>query len=216
MAADIIDLGTGYGAIELQEQSRGAANYGSEIRAVFRALWLELITYDAFFSSMMVAIQRGLTLAWEDGAKECGIKSDEFTAAERMELEQFIYDQYSYISGVAEYIEANSKPKGGNWAAMVNRSNLWANKWREVRARAASIACANKKKQFVLGATKEHCKSCLGLNGRVYRYETWAANGAIPPSGAFECQGFQCLCYLVDTDQRVTPGRFPRSLLINA
>jgi hypothetical protein len=176
---------------QLQEQSRGTSNYGSEIRAAFRALWLGLITYDAFFSAMMTAIQRGLTLAWEDGAKECGIRPDEFTAAERMELEQFIFDQYSYISGVAEYIEANSKPNGGKWGAIASRSNMWANKWREVRARAASIACANKKMMFVLGATKEHCRSCLGLNGRVYRYETWAANGAIPPSPAFECGGFQ-------------------------
>jgi hypothetical protein len=201
---------------ELQEQSRGESDYAASLRATFRAFWLDLISYDAFFHAMMVAIRRGLTQAFADGAKECGVLPEEFSPAERMELEQRVFDQYNYISGLAEFIASHSKAQGGKWSAVSARVPLWANKYREARSKAASIACANKKKQFVLGATKEHCRSCLGLNGRVYRYETWAANSAIPPSSAFECQGFNCLCFLVDTDQRITPGPFPRSLMVYA
>lgn len=203
-------------SIELQEQSRGESDYAASIRATFRAYWLGLISYDSFFNAMMVAIRRGLTQAFEDGAKECGILPGEFTPAERMELEQRVFDQYNYIGGVAEFVAANSKAQGGKWGTVSARVSLWANKYREAKGKAASIACANKKKMFMLGATKEHCRSCLGLNGRVYRYETWAANNAIPPSSAFECGGFQCLCFLVDTDQRITPGPFPRSLMVHA
>lgn len=175
--------------VELAEQSRGASEYGGEIRAASRALWLELISYNEFFRPMQTAIERGLTLAWANGAKECNILPEEFTAMEQLELQQFIFDQYNYIGGFGEWIEANSKPKGGKWGPVASRSEMWANKWREVRARAASIACANKKKVFVLGQTKEHCRSCSGLDGRVYRYETWQANNALPPSGAFKCGG---------------------------
>ena len=197
----------------LQEQSRGESDYAASLRAVFRALWLGVMGFDQAFDAMMTTIRRGFNTAWQEGAKECGVLPEEYTPAERVELETRIFGQFDYIAGVLEFIEANSKENGGAWGTVAARVPLWANRYREAKAKAASYACANKKKMFMLGATKAHCRSCLGLNGRVYRYETWAANNAIPPSHAFECGGFQCLCTLEDTDQRVKPGPFPRSLL---
>ncbi len=176
---------------ELQEQSRGESSYITDLRATFRALWLSLWSIDEFANAMVRVIRRGFEQAWKEGAKECSIEFDELTLDERLKLELGVVDQFEYIRGVGEFIVSNSKANGGAWGNVTARVPLWANRYREAKAKAASYACANKKKQFVLGATKEHCRSCLGLNGRVYRYETWRANNAIPPSHSFECGGFQ-------------------------
>jgi hypothetical protein len=187
--------------------------YRSNIRAAVRALWNGYTDYNGFFDMMSSAIRRGLSDAWREGASECGIKMEELTAEERMELENMIFGQLAYIGGFAEAIEKGSKANGGKLAVQFSRSETWVNRYNEAKTRAAAKACANKKKQFKLGATEKHCKSCANLAERVYRYQTWEANGALPPSSRFECGGFLCDCRLVDTDQRITPGRFPVSLL---
>jgi len=194
---------------ELQEQSRGESDYAASLRATFRALWLDLVSYDAFFQAMMVAIRRGLTQAFADGAKECGVLPEEFTPVERMELEQRVFDQYNYIGGLAEFIASHSKAQGGKWGAMSARVPLWANRYREAREKAKGMACADKKAQWIYGDTIEHCKDCSRVVGRVYRLSTWDKYGWIPGSHELACGGWRCKCQRVPTDAPCTPGRPP-------
>jgi hypothetical protein len=177
--------------IELQEQSRSETDYTASIRAAFRAMWLSLIGIDQFADVMVGLLRRGLENAWKDGVKECNYTLDELDIGQRIQLELDVTEQFQYIRRVGEFIEQGSKENGGDWATVNKRVDLWANKYREAKAKAASFACGDKKKRFVLGPTEEHCRSCLGLNGRIYRYSVWQANNAIPPSSAFECGGFR-------------------------
>ena len=195
---------------ELQEQSRGESDYAASLRATFRALWLDLVSYDAFFQAMMVAIRRGLTQAFEDGAKECGVLPEEFSPVERMELEQRVFDQYNYIGGFATAIEAGSKANGGKLGPLMTRAELWVNRYKDIVNRAKTMACKDQKLVWTLGRTEIHCSSCLKLNGKVKRASQWERAGIRPQHPDLECGGWRCDCSLEPTDAPMSMGPLPR------
>ena len=189
--------------------------YRAGLRATGRGLWQGVLTQPQGLAAMYSNIQRGITAAWREGAAECGITPDEFTFEELVARDNFIVEQEGYAPGFVDFAIANSKAEGGKWGTIDSRIQLWVNKYRLARTMAASMACANKKKVWRLGATEEHCDSCAKFNGRVYRYATWAENGATPQSRRLCCGGWRCDCGLEDTDERITPGRFPAGALCN-
>lgn len=200
----------------LSEKSTHESDYFASIRAAAKGMWLGVYNYDEFFAGMIRSIHRGLTFAFEEGTKECGILPDELSANELAQREAAIFEQINYIHGFAEFIEQNTKELGGKWTPIYNRIQMWGNKYAAVRTLAASLACKNKKKVWRLNlvrVTKEHCRSCAGFAGRVYRYGVWQRNGALPQGFRLECSGLHCGCGFEDTEERITPGPFPRRLL---
>lgn len=193
-------------------RQRWAENYRMDIRAVVRGLWSGTLNYWQAWDQMDLAIRRGLPLAWQDGSAECGILPSEWTAEERQALQSAIAGELGYVDGFLTAIEDGSKANGGKLGPLFVRADLWISRYNDVKTRAAALACPNRKKVWRLGMTERHCRTCLGFEGRVYRYETWNAN-ALPKSRRLCCRGFRCDCRLEDTDARVTPGRFPASLL---
>jgi hypothetical protein len=194
----------------------GEDGYRRSLRAPARGLWLDTLSKDQFMNAMIIAIERGLNSAWAEGAHECGIGLDELSAEETQRLKSEIYGQFKYIVGLGEFIEAHSKARKGAWGDVDKRLDLWVNRYRAVRSLAAAMACKDKKKVFArVRATLKPCRSCSGLEGRVYRYSVWLANDAIPPSSRFECHGWRCGHELQDTDRPITKGPFPKRLLIN-
>ena len=198
---------------EGREPSRGEEQYGRELRAPARALWRGIFSFDQFVEEMILIVRRGLTRAWNVGAKECNIDPEDMSAHERLELEREIFRNYDRIFSYAEYVEQNSRANGGKLGKVLARTELWQNRYDSVRVKAAALACKDKKKQWHLGATEKHCRSCLTFNGRVYRYSVWEKNNALPKSRVLCCGGFRCDCRLDDTDARVTPGPFPKGAL---
>lgn len=162
---------------------------------------------------MGIAIERGLRDAWAQGAKDAGIQPDELTVAEEFERESFINSQFFYILGFMDFVSANSKANGGKLRMAYNRAEMWINRWNEARAAAMAMASNDPKLMWVLGPTETHCRSCQGFDGKVYRASVWRANGAQPQARNLDCHGYHCLCGFQVTSQRITPGRFPASLL---
>ena len=171
-----------------------------------------------FIDAAQLGIRNHLEDAWILGAKECGFDLQHYpresTAEQDAELEQVLHTQtdYTWVSNFHDAIE-QAALDGKDRDSLDYRVNMWANRWNEVYNRARSIFCADKKAKWILGETHKHCRTCFGFNGRVYRYSTWRENDALPQTHALECEGYNCLCTLEDTDERITPGRFPRSLL---
>lgn len=188
--------------------------YQRAIRAAVRGLWQGVFTYDDFFETMIITIRRGLTKAWHEGAAEAGVRPDELSPREEAALEQNIIAQYGYLDGIAVFVEKQSRANGGKLAICLARAALWGNRYGEIKALALTMAMGDRKLQWILGATEKHCTTCAGLHMRVYRASTWQENGALPRTRRLECRGFMCLCDLVPTTDRITPGRFPRSLLV--
>ena len=201
------------------------ANFRRMLRSAVRGLWNGVFGYAEAVPAMMSAIEIGLAQAWREGMGECGLTFEEISTEERAALSAVINEQYQYVFGLCEDIvtarDAGQAELGEKWprgrpdklAALYARVEVWVNNYRRIQHQAAALACANKKKQWLLGPTEEHCTSCAGFAGRVYRYEIWNVNGALPGSRALECRGYNCRCQLVDTDERITAGQFPRRLM---
>jgi hypothetical protein len=184
------------------------ANYRSQLRASVRGLWKKVLSLDDFDNAIKATMNRGLTQAWMEGAAECGITEGDLSEAEKKEKDKFIQGQYDFIQGLAEAIQGSKKLQ-----PMFDRVDQWVQRYPEAKANGHAMACSDKKAKFMLGPTKLHCSTCLGLAGRVYRYSVWYANNAVPPHNwNFRCRG-GCQCSLVDTSEPITKGSFPRGLL---
>ena len=189
------------------------SNFRSGIRSAVRGLWSGALTPGQFSDALEAVIQRNLTKAWTEGAADCGVAADELTDQETTALAAFIDNQFGFIDGYGEAIDAESKAEGGKLTPLFARAEKWVGKYSEAKANGHARACADEKSEFVFGPTKEHCGTCRGLRGRVYRNSVWAANDAVPPHNwNFECRG-GCHCQLRSTDKPITRGKFPIGLL---
>lgn len=183
------------------------------LRAAVRGLFEGVLDVGDFDNTMEKTINRNLRQAWKEGALECGIGEDEYSEAEAKALDAFILNQYEFIAGLTVAIIDNKKSDEPNIEKLFSRTNLWVDRYSEAKANGHAMACADQKARFDLGRAKEHCGTCKGLNGRVYRYSTWVKYNAVPPHNwNFECRG-GCRCSLVTTSDPITKGRFPVRLL---
>jgi hypothetical protein len=172
--------------------SSGEADYLRSLRAAARALALGIIEPGQFVSQVFSIVDHGLTRAWYEGMKECGIRPDEQTAAERARLNTEMVTRLQRIGPLAEFIlSQRSRPEVGVPASVAARLRLWANDYRGIKEIASAMACGNKKMTWMLGPTKEHCPSCKGFAGRTYRYSVWLENNALPRMRSLCCSGYQ-------------------------
>lgn len=199
----------------LAELSRGETNYRAGLNAAARGLSTNVIDATQFYTMMLSTVSRGLTTAWHEGAKECGIAPAELTTSELVRMQEEIGANIARINGLANFILQARDPLGKVALNQPIRSRLvlWLNAYDKNRTLAKSMTCKDKKAIWHLGKTEKHCTSCLKFAGRVYRWSTWKANEALPKSNILCCKGFNCDCGLTDTNQRITPGPFPKSAL---
>lgn len=186
-----------------------AGGYGRALRGAVRGYWRGDIDYTGFYEAMMSAIRRYLRLAWQEGAQECGIAPDELSEAEKAALEQATYSEMAYIDGLARAIEGGSKAQGGKLGPLLVRTQMWENRYRDVMNRAKSMACADRKLKWVVHPEKEHCSSCLKLDGKVKRASFWYERGIRPQMPELECGGWRCGCEFVVTDEPLSRGPLP-------
>jgi len=194
-----------------EKKSAGLSNYRTNIRANVRALWRGEWTYDQWYDQMLSTIKNGLTRAWYEGAKECGIKPSELSYEENNALAAAYFSQYDHLDSLGDAIEANSKANEGKITPLIRRSDMWVNAYRATVTQAQTMSCRDKKARWDLGPTKEHCVDCAKYAGRVYRMSTWDRYGIHPQSTGLACGGiWNCKCFFTVTDEPCTPGRPPR------
>lgn len=191
----------------------GEQTFRKSLRYIIRGLWESALTQNQFEDEMSFLIEKELSNAWAEGASECGVKPDEYSEEEQTQLKIFISNQLEYVNGFAEAISANNRKKEGDIFPLFDRGKLWLDRYPEAVANGHANACADQKAKFIFGKTKEHCGTCRGLVGRVYRYSTWVKYNAVPPHNwSFECRG-GCQCRLETTTEPLTKGKFPSRLL---
>lgn len=190
----------------------GQSDYGLNIRAAVRGLWSGVLDIDQFWTTMRDTVNRGLTRAFNEGATECGIKPEEFTVEEQIILGTLIANELPHISDFAAFIMGNSKALGGKLATCMSRAAMWISRYQDVRQRASGLACGDRKKKWVMNPIKEHCPSCVKLDGKVKRNSYWMKQGVLPqnpPNPYLECGGWNCGCSLIDTDEPLSKGPLP-------
>lgn len=188
----------------------GADSFRSNIRSAIRGLWGGSTDLLNFVNMMSLAIQRGYTAAWEDGMRSSGLEFSDITQEERDRLALEIGSQNHYLVGFGMAIEDQSKAKKGALGPLFERGELWVGRYSAVRGIAMSMANTDKKLKWVMDVTKEHCPSCLRLNGRIYRNSIWKKYNIYPRMNRLACRGYRCGCRFEITTDKVTPGRPPQ------
>ena len=58
---------------------------------------------------------------------------------------------------------------------------------------------------------KDNCRTCLALDGKVKRASFWDTTGVHPQAtnGTLECNGYNCGCELIPTDEPLSRGPLP-------
>lgn len=184
------------------------SSFGRQVRAAVRLLWTGAGSYFDAWDALYAAIQTGITQAWYEGAKEVGILPNELTTEETVALEQFIVHMTGYIDGFLTAIEEGSRSRGGKLGPLLTRAEIWTNRYAEARNKAKTMAGRDRKLMWVVHPEKEHCETCLKLDGKVKRASQWDAH-VRPQDPRLACGGWLCGCELVPTDAPMSRGPLP-------
>lgn len=190
---------------EIDPKRRAA--YGQGIRNNVYGLWIGVFDKFTFVDSVSSSFRRGLTLAWMDGAAQCGIKPEDYTPDERMALSDMINREIMFVTSFANAIADNSRDNGGKLGPLNQRTTLWVNRYNDAYNTGMRMACKDSKMMWVLGATERHCNTCAGLAGTVLRGSEWTRSGYVPqspPNAMLECGGWKCDCRFEVTTSPVT------------
>ena len=184
--------------------------YKINLRSAVRLLWSAQGDWADAWLMFQSAIRRAFTQAWLEGAKAYGISEDELTAEERARLETEIAHETSYIGKFIDAIEAGSKANGGKLTPLLQRTELWVKGYNRIVQLAKAYGARDQKQTWVVGPTEQSCSDCQNYKNRVYRASVWRRWEALPRSWSLSCHGINCLCELIPTDKKVTPGHPPR------
>lgn len=187
------------------------AAYRADLRAIGRGAWLGVWRQDQLFDLLFNAIDRGLTRAWTEGAKQVGIAADEITPAEQLVLSGVIFNEYDKVGGLIALLNTNTKKDGHKLGTIFARLELWVNRYKDVVNRAKVEGEKDPKLKWSLGPTKNHCYTCGRLSGKIKRASWWRDNvmPQQPPNPSLECGGWKCGCGLEPTDEPMSRGRMP-------
>ncbi len=136
-----------------------------------------------------------------DGMRDGGIELPEITKNEENLLGKWRAQQLPLINKFADSVFKEDQTD----ARLRNRAQMWVNKsinplYYE------GLAIANKEQNFmwIMDPIKEHCSTCLRLNGQVHKMKDWIASTFVPQSPTLECKGYNCGCKLILTDQKAS------------
>lgn len=137
--------------------------------------------------------------AYAEGMREGGV--DEIDEEDQAALDEAVSDwlatQLPHVNDFAAAVGAAHKDKTQR-PAIIDRVSMWADSLRSLGDMGRAYALANEKVQWTLGATEEHCTTCLYLAGlKPHRISWFIDRGYIPRQNGnehLECGGWQCDC----------------------
>jgi hypothetical protein len=158
---------------------------GSANPAVVRSL-----LRDSLWNSGMLAYEDGL----RDGGADPGNADAEELARRRRVVAEWNASQTGYIESFVDEVMG-----AGLTADQIRqRADLWVSKsLRAIYYAGMQDADEQQVYEWQLGSTKEHCRTCLSLNGQVHKMREYVKAGLLPGSSSLECKGYHCGCRLV-------------------
>ena len=152
-------------------------------------------------------LNRSGKLTYDRGFEDGGADPDGLDAEEkadrRRKVAEWVAAQSTFITKFVDEVLANPELN------IESRAVLWANKsLRAIYYAGLADADMNALYLWKLGQTKEHCATCLTLNGQVQKVKDYIKAGLWPGSSKLECQGFRCDCTLTKASGK-SRGRLP-------
>ena len=134
------------------------STYKRSLRSNVRGLWSGVLSIEQFESAIRSTITRGINQAFAEGAKEFGIKPNEFSQEELAFINKTINDEMKFLPGLTFSIIENSKAEGGKLQPLLNRLENWSNRYLDVVNRARTMVGWDLKLMWHLGPTSKHCR----------------------------------------------------------
>jgi hypothetical protein len=147
-----------------------------------------------------------------------GIRPDEKTAQDRIELQRLITREIGFINTLGEFIEANRRELQvpghirQSLTRVYNRLERWVARWLDALNQGRLSARGDPKLKWIFDPRKENCSTCSRLHNKVKRRLTWLNAGVRPqnsPNPLIECGGWECGCQLVPTTEPLSRGPLP-------
>lgn len=192
--------------------AKSVSTYRKSVRDAVRGLWGGNLGLIDFYNSLSTAVSRQFPAAWDEGAAKWGITDAELTDEEQQRLTLEINTEISYITGFGQAILDGSKANGGALQPFLDRAELWVNSYERIVNLAGVMAAADQKGIWQFGDT-DHCISCAGYAGKVYRNSVWRKflepYDLMPKGKGLACKGFNCQCGIFPTTKSITRGKPP-------
>lgn len=135
-----------------------------------------------------MAISDGMEFAGGDGS-DIGQAGERAMRVWRARQTNFVYKFINEADGLTP-------------AEITRRVQLWINMSIDpLFYKGMELQAPRQMYQWVVNPAKEHCVTCLKLNGQVHMLSSYARMGLLPKSRALVCGGWQCGCTLRATDQ---------------
>jgi hypothetical protein len=157
----------------------------------------------AWVASMNGLLSRYGEQAYKDGLSEGGIGANQMSDTDFAGILKIYRRQSQYVGGLADAVYGKEIGFGN----VRSRAQLWGKSLMSFYNGGLLSAGADENYQWVIGATEEHCDTCLRLNGQVHRMSAWKRRGLLPRADKLDCKGFRCDCNLVKSTERGR-GRF--------
>jgi hypothetical protein len=156
------------------------------------------------------ALRDSGTRAFDDGLEEEGVSPDDLDAEakadKRRAVAEWVSAQTSFITKFADTaLELED-------SQIATRADLWVSKsLRIIYFAGKAEAAPNQLQRWKLGPTKEHCDTCLTMNGQVHKMKDYIKKGIVPGASTLDCKGYKCLCHFEKVRGKRPTGRFPRA-----
>ncbi len=194
-------------------QETDIETFRAGLRAAVRGLWSGALTANDFVEHFMVALERGLHAAWEEGMQRYGVAPEDYSDAEKTALSDFITRQKSFVPALMMDIRDSDKASGKALGPLLARVEMWANRYGELKSIALTMAGQDESLLWQGTPGKAHCPTCYALIGWVKRASYWAKfrdeTGIYPHSPILVCSGVRCGCGYRPTRMALWKGRPP-------
>lgn len=147
--------------------------------------------------SMRTLLQTQGENVFLDGLRDGGMEMPQLGRDELKEVTAWRSRQIRFMNKFIADIAGKDLPQ----AQLVNRAQMWVNKTlNTLYFTALNAANPNQRWLWVVDPSKEHCVTCLRLNGQIHRMKDYVRRGLVPNSRRLACGGYKCGCDLKKTD----------------
>jgi hypothetical protein len=202
---------------ELREKYKDLGSFTRNVRTIVRTFWAGDIMFGDFTELLSTQLELELWNAWDEGVKSCDMELADMTPEEKETLEGIVAEQIDFVHSFGVDIAIGNKAAGGDLQSLLDRAELWIDRYNSVKMVAQTMVCGDEKLKWVEGDTVKKCPFCVKLDGIVARASIWEELGVRPRNppnpaisgemdGEMGCEGWQCDCMLEPTNERQTPN----------
>ena len=146
---------------------------------------------------IMDELRKGGRFAYLDGLKRAGKRRPEFDDQGQAALALWLSKQRGFVNSfVSNVVQGKFTAK-----QLANKGVEWTNgSLSDMLYKGMEDGAPKKLWRWQYDHRKDHCVTCLRLNGQVHQMKTYASRGLLPRSTRLVCTGRNCGCDLVPDD----------------